>query len=99
MQSTGRHLSTFSPFIQQPICIEKHRDRTYKGEDAIVAGWGTLRDGGTQSSQLRFTDVRVWGNPACKLSYGLRAPGGILPCMLCANKPEQNKDSCSVSVR
>ena len=83
----------------QPICIEKHRDRTYKGDDAMVAGWGTLRDGGATSNSLRFVDVRVWGNPACKLSYGLRAPGGIIATMLCANKPEQNKDSCSVSFK
>ena len=60
-----------------------------------VAGWGTLREGGSQPSSLMKVDVKVWTNERCKSSYGSSAPGGITSHMLCAS--EYQRDSCSVS--
>ena len=60
-----------------------------------VAGWGTLREGGSQPASLMKVDVKVWKNSDCKQSYGSSAPGGITSHMLCAS--ESDRDSCSVS--
>jgi hypothetical protein len=51
--------------------------------------------GGTQPSDLKAVEVRVWDNSECSSSYGNQAPGGIIDSMICAASPD--KDSCSVS--
>ncbi|CAB4069131.1 SYDE [Lepeophtheirus salmonis] len=66
---------------------------TYEGDIVTVAGWGTLSDGGRQSSILQKVSVGVWSNYDCGASYGSRAPGGIKSHMLCA--ASKGKDSCS----
>lgn len=79
----------------QPICLATG-GRDYVDSVVTVAGWGTLREGGSQPSNLMKVDVKVWRNQDCKSSYGSSAPGGITKHMLCASLPTQ--DSCSVSV-
>ncbi len=79
----------------KPICLDV-KTSEFAGRTVRVAGWGTLRDGGSTSPRLRHVDVRVWKNSECATSYGTRAPGGIIDSMICASKPEQKKDSCSV---
>jgi secreted trypsin-like serine protease len=79
----------------QPICLEVS-NFDYTDRSVYVAGWGTKKDGGSTSPKLRKVDVRVWKNGECSKSYGSRAPGGIIDSMICASKPEQKKDSCSV---
>jgi secreted trypsin-like serine protease len=76
----------------QPICLAQG-SQTYVNNIVTVAGWGTLREGGSQPSSLMKVDVKVWTNERCKSSYGSSAPGGITSHMLCAS--EYNKDSCS----
>jgi len=78
----------------QPICLAQG-SRKYVGNTVTVAGWGTLREGGSQPASLMKVDVKVWQNSDCKTSYGSSAPGGITSHMLCAS--EEDKDSCSVS--
>ena len=79
----------------QPICLAEGSQK-YVDNRVTVAGWGTLREGGSQPSNLMKVDVKVWRNQDCKSSYGSSAPGGITNHMLCASLPTQ--DSCSVSV-
>jgi len=76
----------------QPICLAQG-SRKYVGNTVTVAGWGTLREGGSQPASLMKVDVKVWQNSDCKTSYGSSAPGGITSHMLCAS--EEDKDSCS----
>ena len=79
----------------QPICLATGGDN-YKGQEVTVAGWGTLKEGGSQPATLQKVDVHVWANSRCKSSYGSSAPGGITNHMLCAS--DYQRDSCSVSV-
>ena len=83
----------YGPNIQ-PICLADG-NRKYVDNIVTVAGWGTLREGGSQPSNLMKVDVKVWTNERCKSSYGSSAPGGITSHMLCAS--DYQKDSCSVS--
>lgn len=76
----------------QPICLAQG-SRKYAGNTVTVAGWGTLREGGSQPASLMKVDVKVWKNSDCKQSYGSSAPGGITSHMLCAS--ESDRDSCS----
>merc|ERR1711899_631372 len=76
----------------QPICLAQG-SQTYVNNIVTVAGWGTLREGGSQPSSLMKVDVKVWTNERCKSSYGSSAPGGITSHMLCAS--EYQRDSCS----
>jgi len=76
----------------QPICLAKGHMK-YVGNTVTVAGWGTLREGGSQPPSLMKVDVKVWTNDRCKKSYGSSAPGGITKHMLCAS--ENQRDSCS----
>jgi len=76
----------------QPICLAQGRKK-YVGNTVTVAGWGTLREGGSQPASLMKVDVKVWENSRCKESYGSSAPGGITSHMLCAS--ESDRDSCS----
>merc|ERR1711970_1314333 len=76
----------------QPICLAQGHKK-YVGNTVTVAGWGTLREGGSQPASLMKVDVKVWENSRCKESYGSSAPGGITSHMLCAS--ESDKDSCS----
>jgi len=81
----------YGPNIQ-PICLA-NGNRKYVDNIVTVAGWGTLREGGSQPSNLMKVDVKVWTNERCKSSYGSSAPGGITSHMLCAS--DYQKDSCS----
>ena len=76
----------------QPICLATGGDN-YKGQEVTVAGWGTLKEGGSQPATLQKVDVHVWANSRCKSSYGSSAPGGITNHMLCAS--DYQRDSCS----
>merc|ERR1711881_19756 len=76
----------------QPICLAQG-SRKFVGNTVTVAGWGTLREGGSQPASLMKVDVKVWENSRCKSSYGSSAPGGITSHMLCAS--ESDRDSCS----
>ncbi len=80
------------------ICLANDRTQDYVNDIVDVAGWGTTSSGASVSSDvLRKVDVKVWTNLQCRDSYGSKAPGGITPGMICANKKEGIiKDSCSV---
>ncbi|XP_064547635.1 chymotrypsinogen B [Drosophila montana] len=80
----------------QPICLPTsptQQSRSYSGQVATVAGWGSLRENGPQPSILQKVDVTIWANAECAQKYGRAAPGGIIESMICAGQAA--KDSCS----
>ena len=81
----------------ETICLEPGKNKNHVGKEATVAGWGALKYDYHKSAVLREVDVRVWNNTECGISYGSKAPGGIVHTMMCASKPEEGKDSCLVS--
>ncbi|XP_046866584.1 transmembrane protease serine 9 [Drosophila willistoni] len=80
----------------QPICLPTsaaQQSRSYSGQVATVAGWGSLRENGPQPSILQKVDIPIWANAECARKYGRAAPGGIIESMICAGQAA--KDSCS----
>ncbi|XP_020810529.1 transmembrane protease serine 9 [Drosophila serrata] len=80
----------------QPICLPtspSQQSRSYSGQVATVAGWGSLRENGPQPSILQKVDIPIWANAECARKYGRAAPGGIIESMICAGQAA--KDSCS----
>ncbi|KAH8328591.1 hypothetical protein KR067_011288 [Drosophila pandora] len=91
-------LSEPVPFTReiQPICLPtspSQQSRSYSGQVATVAGWGSLRENGPQPSILQKVDIPIWANAECARKYGRAAPGGIIESMICAGQAA--KDSCS----
>ena len=83
----------------ETICLEPAENKNHVGREATVAGWGALKYDYHKSAVLREVDVRVWNNTECDNSYGSKAPGGIVDTMMCASKPEEDKDSCLVCMQ
>lgn len=84
----------------QPICLptsSSQQTRSYSGHQAIVAGWGSLRENGPQPSILQKVQIPIWTNSECAQKYGRAAPGGIIESMICAGRAA--KDSCSVRIQ
>ncbi|KAL9927417.1 CLIP and Tryp_SPc domain-containing lethal (2) k05911 isoform 2-T2 [Glossina fuscipes fuscipes] len=80
----------------RPICLPtstSQQTRSYSGQLAIVAGWGSLRESGPQPAILQKVHVPIWTNTECAQKYGRAAPGGIISSMICAG--QATKDSCS----
>ncbi|EFX75604.1 hypothetical protein DAPPUDRAFT_323225 [Daphnia pulex] len=83
----------YGPTIS-PICLPTTSFYTsYAGKEAVVVGWGSLKEGGIQPNVLQQVTVRVKTNAECKKNYGIDAPGGIANHMLCAGTA--GKDACS----
>ena len=81
-----------NPNVRQ-VCLPS-TDESFVNREAIVAGWGSLRFGGSQPSLLHMVTVKIWENRRCGSNYGSNAPGGITSRMMCASLP--GKDSCQV---
>ncbi|KAK3848921.1 hypothetical protein Pcinc_044307 [Petrolisthes cinctipes] len=77
--------------VVRPVCLDGS-GKTYSGEDVIVAGWGSMFEGGPQPGTLYKVTLKVVGNDQCRLKYGPAAPGGIVDHYLCAGL--DGKDSC-----
>jgi len=74
-----------------PVCLPTTSD-DYTMKDAVVMGWGTIKEGGGQPTSLQQVTVKVQENSLCKQKYQKDSPGTIIPSMLCAAYP--GKDSC-----
>ncbi|XP_055850614.1 serine protease 44 [Episyrphus balteatus] len=78
----------------RPICLPYGSFRkSFTGQVATVAGWGSLRENGPQPSVLQKVSIPIWSNIDCARKYGRAAPGGIIESMLCAGQAA--RDSCS----
>nr|XP_022911341.1 trypsin-7-like [Onthophagus taurus] len=61
------------------------------GKLSVVSGWGTLKEGGSTSSQLQAVRVTVVSNEECNTAYGGRS---ITDRMMCAGEKVGGKDAC-----
>ncbi|CAG0907854.1 unnamed protein product [Darwinula stevensoni] len=76
-----------------PVCLPSNTRESYVGQRCIVAGWGSLSEGGSTTTTLREVEVPILDNAACQQKYGGSAPGGIIPGMICAGEPQ--RDACT----
>ncbi|OXA43669.1 mite allergen Der p 3 [Folsomia candida] len=88
--SSPVELSASGPFV--PACVPKNNEQTYEGQNATVAGWGAVKQGGSVSKVLKRVDVPILSNQACNMT---KYAGKITDNMLCAGDVEKGgKDSC-----
>ncbi|XP_030375598.1 transmembrane protease serine 9-like [Scaptodrosophila lebanonensis] len=78
--------------LLHPVCMPTP-GRSFKGETAIVTGWGALKVGGPTSDTLQEVQVPVMSQDECRKSrYGAAR---ITDNMLCAGFVDKGgKDSC-----
>ncbi|XP_060657155.1 trypsin [Drosophila nasuta] len=76
--------------VLHPVCMPTP-GRSFKGETAIVTGWGALKVGGPTSDTLQEVMVPILSQDECRKSrYGNK----ITDNMLCGGYDEGGKDSC-----
>ncbi|KAH8300356.1 hypothetical protein KR044_013366, partial [Drosophila immigrans] len=76
--------------VLHPVCMPTP-GRSFKGESAIVTGWGALKVGGPTSDTLQEVMVPILSQDECRKSrYGNK----ITDNMLCGGYDEGGKDSC-----
>lgn len=74
----------------KPVCIPAVPMDNYNA-DTVVAGWGSLKEGGKQlSHQLRFTTVKILPNERCSKVYHGSYNKKVMYCAY-----EEGKDSCA----
>lgn len=61
------------------------------GADAIISGWGALKEGGSSPSALQIVTVPIVGRDQCNANYGA---GMITDGMFCAGVSGGGKDAC-----
>lgn len=61
------------------------------GVDAVISGWGALKEGGSSPSALQIVTVPIVGRDQCNANYGA---GMITDTMFCAGVPQGGKDAC-----
>ncbi|XP_037941498.1 trypsin-1-like [Teleopsis dalmanni] len=77
--------------LLHPVCMPTP-GKSFKGETAIVAGWGALKVGGPTSDTLQEVMVPIMSQDDCRKSrYGSTR---ITDNMLCAGFEAGQKDSC-----
>uniref|UniRef100_A0A1A9X3F3 Vitamin K-dependent protein C n=1 Tax=Glossina brevipalpis TaxID=37001 RepID=A0A1A9X3F3_9MUSC len=77
--------------ILRPVCMPE-KDHGYEHEEAIITGWGAIREGGPVAEALQEVRVPILSLEECRnSSYG---SSRITENMLCAGVPEGGKDSC-----
>ncbi|XP_053964296.1 trypsin-1-like [Anastrepha ludens] len=77
--------------LLHPVCMPTP-GKSFKGETAIVTGWGAIKVGGPTADTLQEVQVPVMSQEDCRKSrYG---PTRITDNMLCAGFDEGKKDSC-----
>ncbi|XP_034480579.1 proclotting enzyme-like isoform X2 [Drosophila innubila] len=85
----------------QPICLPhspKLRSKSFVGEHAYVAGWGSTREGGKNVAVLQEVALDVFDNEACRHGfaqfYRNFTEDQFDKAIVCAGVLEGGKDSC-----
>uniref|UniRef100_A0A224YEP4 Secreted serine protease n=1 Tax=Rhipicephalus zambeziensis TaxID=60191 RepID=A0A224YEP4_9ACAR len=71
----------------RPICIPAAPMNVFDTE-TMVAGWGTLKEGGQTTNHLQYTTVRVLPNELCSVLYFIM--GYVSDVMYCAYRKGTN---------
>ncbi len=77
--------------VIQPIALESPLVVLPDGYPVCVAGWGTLQPHGRLPNTLRYVDINVSRDRACRRAYPWVRPGSG---MFCAGVAAGGKDSC-----
>lgn len=72
-----------------PVCLPS-AGKSFSGDDGIVTGWGTLKEGGDVSNTLQQVTVPIISNKECRQTGYSSAR--ITDNMLCAGYKEGMKD-------
>ena len=75
--------------ILNPVCLPTS-GKSFNGDDGIVTGWGTLKEGGDVSNTLQEVTVPIMSNKECKQTG--YSSTRITDNMLCAGYKEGMKD-------
>jgi len=79
----------------RPVCLPADASETYEGRNAIVTGWGTIKNNmRANPPDLKEVEVDVISNEACKENYNYK-PSHISDSMLCTVVPGWGKDACN----
>ena len=76
----------------QRICLPSPSINSLDGQDAYVAGWGTLDFMGASSASLREVRVPIWNNEDCQKAIGRN----VFNSTLCAGGTRKPADACQV---
>ncbi|XP_014085764.2 trypsin-1 [Bactrocera oleae] len=77
--------------LLHPVCMPTP-GKSFKGETAVVTGWGAIKVGGPTADTLQEVQVPIMSQEDCRKSrYGATR---ITDNMLCAGFDEGKKDSC-----
>ncbi|XP_067085648.1 transmembrane protease serine 9 [Osmerus mordax] len=74
----------------QSACLPSPVHRFLKTADCYIAGWGSMREGGSLTNLLQKAPVSVIDPADCQRAYG----SGLSPSMMCAGYMEGGKDTC-----
>ncbi|MET8830516.1 serine protease [Streptomyces sp. NPDC004610] len=84
-------LSTSMPYTTLPYVAPSDTGVYAAGASARVLGWGTTREGGASSNQLRTATVPTVSDTSCRTSYGTRF---VASDMVCAGLTSGGVDTC-----
>ncbi|XP_037820128.1 trypsin-1 [Lucilia sericata] len=75
----------------RPVCLP-NRNHNFDNKDAVVAGWGLIKEGGSTSNYLQEVTVPIITNQQCR---NTKYKNKIYDVMLCAGLVKQGgKDAC-----
>ncbi|XP_022904838.1 trypsin-7-like [Onthophagus taurus] len=75
----------------QRINLPSAGSRPSAGTNAVVSGWGAIREGGPGATQLQAVTVPIVSQASCRSSYGTSA---ITDRMICAGFASGGRDAC-----
>ncbi|XP_023209481.1 serine proteinase stubble-like [Centruroides sculpturatus] len=77
-----------------PICLPS-TDDAFAGREAVITGWGRLREGGILPSVLQEVRVPIISNQRCREMFRQAGKLEVVPeTFLCAGFAEGGRDSC-----
>ncbi|CAL8254300.1 unnamed protein product [Merluccius merluccius] len=74
----------------QSVCLPSPVHHFLKNAECYVAGWGSMREGGSLTNLLQKAAVNIIDRADCIQSYG----SGLTPSMMCAGFMEGGRDTC-----
>ncbi|XP_015432417.1 PREDICTED: trypsin-1-like [Dufourea novaeangliae] len=77
---------------RQPIRIFKQNEESKVGINAVVSGWGAVREGGSTAEVLQAVNVPIVSKSVCNKAY--QPYGGVPAGQICAAVQEGGKDAC-----
>ncbi|KAF7655360.1 hypothetical protein LDENG_00057290 [Lucifuga dentata] len=74
----------------QSVCLPSPVHRFLKNAECYIAGWGSMREGGSLTNLLQKAAVNIIDQADCQQSYSKV----LTPNMMCAGYMEGGRDSC-----